>query len=235
MVSFREGNPVSFDEKSNTPVTVQREDGVFRIARIRPEKRNCLSPRLVGALPAAIDEAAGSEDTGCLLLEQRGDVFGSGVNYTALAGGGGCAGAGLGLLLECHYMLAEQETPFALTGIHRAIWPGLCYGSLVRSLGPSRACELALTGRVFSTSDAASWRIVQQVVPAFDLEERELQVSAGLASLSPGAAGAEAGTLRGAWLAALDSPDFREALNAARERRKPRCRSRGPIRKKARG
>lgn len=224
---------MSFDEKSNTPVAVQREGGVFRIALIRPEERNCLSPGLVDALPAAIGEAAGSEDTGCLLLEQPGDVFSSGVNSTALAGGGGCAGAGPGLLLECRHVLAEQGTPFALTDIHRAIWPGLYYGSLVRSLGPRRASELALTGRVFSTSDAVSWGIVQEVVPAFELQERELQESAGLASLSPDAAGAglacaagfhagaEAGTLRGSWLAALDSPDFREALDAARERRRP--------------
>lgn len=141
---------MSFDEKSNTLVIAQREGGGFRTALNRPEERNCLSPGLLGALPAAIDEAAGSEDTGFLLLEQRGDVPSSGVNYTALAGGGagtgypdsldrlfrsrpevrippvaavrvGCTGAALGLLLKRQSVLAAQAARFALTGIHFAI------------------------------------------------------------------------------------------------------------------
>ena len=259
---------MAVDEKSNKPVAVEREDRVVRIALNEPGNRNRLTPRLARALLEAIEEAAAAPDCGCLLLEQRGEVFCAGADAEALAapdsgpafaallerlfrlGGelrkplvaavhGACAGAGVGLLLECHFVLAAHGTKFAVQDIHSGIWPGLYYGSLERAVGGRRARELALTGRVFSAADAVSFGIVQELVPAFELEERAAQLAAGLAALSPAAvaSGLEFAAAEPAqrapegmaeWLRRqLLSPDFREALAAARERRRPQWPSAG--------
>ncbi len=247
---------MSIEGNFNTPVTILREHRVLRIALNRGEDRNRFSAALAGALLEAIDQAARDSTTGCLVLEQRGDVFCSGIDYDSLAASGGawldaaarlfrlrgelrkplvgtvhgaCAGAGIGLLLQCHFVLAAQGTKFAVTDIHSAAWPALYWDSLVSAFGQRRACELSLTGRVFSAADAQAWGLVHELVPAFELEERTLQMAAGLALLSP-AAVADGLKLAGSgphvsvrewWQIVSDSSDFREALAAARERRKP--------------
>ncbi len=247
---------MSIEGNFNTPVTILREHRVLRIALNRGEDRNRLSAALAGALLEAIDQAARDSTTGCLVLEQRGEVFCSGIDYDSLAASGGewldlaarlfrlrgelrkplvgavhgaCAGAGVGLLLQCHFVVAAQGTKFAVTDIHSAAWPALFWDSLVSAFGPRRACELSLTGRVFSAADAQAWGLVHELVPAFELEERALRMAAGLASLSPAAVatGLElAGSgpdcsVREWWQTASHMPDFQEALAAARERRKP--------------
>lgn len=246
------------DENLNSSVSAFSENRVTRIALNAPAQRNRLSAGFVRALLEAITRAAADAGTGCLLIEQRGDVFCSGLDYEELSGSlqfddldrlfhlrdflrkplvaavhGACAGAGLGLLLQCHFVLAAQGTKFAVTDIHSAIWPGLYYDALARELGPRRACELALTGRVFSAADALALGLVHELVPPFELEERAFQFASGLASLSPAAVASglafaaqanrqSAGMRAAEWLReALATPDFAEALAAARGRRRP--------------
>jgi len=247
------------DENPNTPVEVLRENRVTRIRLNLPEERNRLSPAMVRALLHEIRQAEADPGAGCLLLEQRGSIFCSGIEYRTIgepgaveslqelfclhhelrkplvaAVSGACAGAGIALLLQCHYVLAAQGARFSVNDIHSALWPALYYPCLANACGPRRACELALTGRVFSAADALAWGLVQELVPPYELEDRALQMADGLASLSPAAvssglafaAEAAAGetSLRPAeWFRkATGTPDFFEALAAAREQRKPR-------------
>lgn len=246
------------DENLNNPVVTFDENRVTRIILNQPARRNCLSAGFVRALLDALQKAHADAGTGCLLLEQRGDVFCSGLDYAQLsvsqecgafhrlfqirgelrkpliaAVRGACTGAGVGLLLQCHYVLAAQGTRFALTDIHSAAWPFLYYQTLANALGPRRACELALTGRVFSAADALSFGLVQELVQPFELEDRAFQLAAGMASLSPAAVSAgldydaqlhNTGAGRDAeeeLRNALLTPDFAEAAAAAREKRKP--------------
>lgn len=246
------------DENLNIPVAALCENRVTRIILDAPAERNRLSAGFVRALLEAIERAAADAGTGCLLLEQRGAVFCSGLDYGEFAASlrfddmnrlfslreflrkplvaavhRACAGAGVGLLLQCHFVLAAQGTKFAVTDIHSAVWPALYYEALARELGPRRACELALTGRVFSAADALAFGLVHELVPPFELEERALQLASGLASLSPAAVSfglalaaqasrPSAGLHAAEWLRqALASADFAEAQAAAREKRKP--------------
>ncbi len=249
---------MAHDENLNSPVAVLCEDRVTRIILNAPAQRNRLSAGLAAALLDALKRAASDAGTGCLLLEQRGDVFCSGLDYGELSARSGlddlaplfrlreelrkpmiaalhgaCAGAGVGILLQCHFVLAAQGTKFAVTDIHSAAWPGLYYAALARGLGPRRACELALTGRVFSAADALAFGLVHELVQPFELEERALRLASGLASLSPAAVSSglafaaqprlEPGreTTEEWFRQTLASPDFAEAIAAARERRRP--------------
>lgn len=246
------------DENLSSPVGVLRENRVTRVVLHEPQKRNRMTPEMASALVETICGAAEDPEVGCLLVEQRGSVFCSGFDFEAMAQSrdfepfrrlfglrqqlrkpavaavhGACAGAGIGLLLQCHYVVAAQGTKFAATDIHSACWPVLYYGALCAAMGPRRACELSLTGRVFSAADALAYGLVQELVPEFELEERALQMAAGLASLSPAAVAAGLEFAAGfspenagndaeeRFREAASSPDFQEALAAAREHRKP--------------
>lgn len=226
------------EEKSNSPIAVEREDRILRIALNQPENRNRLTPILMRRLLAALGEAESDPGVRCIVIEQRGEVFCGGIDYEALSAEapsgvaqrceesgadpagvrvaqeceallkrlfsigrllrkpavaavrGACAGAGIGLMLQCHYALAAQGTRFAVTEIHSGRWPSLYYDLLVRAAGPRRARELALTGRMFSAADAQSYGLVDEITPAFELEERAMQMAAGLASLNPAAVAA---------------------------------------------
>lgn len=246
------------DEYINNSVAVLCENRVTRIVLNAPAQRNRLSAGFIRELLEAMARAAADSGTGCLLLEQRGDVFCSGLDYEELSASpglddvhrlftlrdllrkplvaavhGACLGAGVGLLLQCHFVLAAQGTKFAVSDIHSAVWPGLYYEAMVRELGPRRACELALTGRVFSAPDALAFGLVHELVLPFELEERAFQLASGLASLSPAAVStglalatqgrAQSARLQTAeWLRqTLAAPDFFEAIAAAREKRRP--------------
>jgi hypothetical protein len=52
------------------------------------------------------------------------------------------------------------------------------------AIGERRALELSLTGRIFGAEEALQWGLVQQVVPASELEERASQTAAGVAAWS---------------------------------------------------
>jgi enoyl-CoA hydratase/carnithine racemase len=260
------------DENPNTPVEALRENRVTRVRLNLPEERNRLSPAMVRALLQEVRQAEADPGAGCLLLEQRGSVFCSGFDHGSIsqpgvveslqtlfrlqrelrkplvaAVSGACAGAGIALLLQCHYVLAAQGTRFSVNDIHSAIWPALYYPCLLRACGPRRACELALTGRVFSAADALAWGLVQELVPPYELEDRALQMADGLASLSPAAvssglafaaeaAAGEHSPRPAEWFReAAGTPDFFEALAAAREQRKPRWPSLSAAQQKRRG
>lgn len=250
---------MSSDESLGSPVGLLCENRVTRIVINDAQHRNRLTPGMALALVAAIEQADGDPGAGCLLIEQRGEVFCSGFDHEAIARAadlepfrrlfrlgatlrkpmvgavrGACAGAGVGLLLQCHFVLAAQQTKFAVTDIHSALWPALYYEVLCGALGPRRACELSLTGRVFSAADALAYGLAHELVPPFELEDRALQMAGGLASLSPSAVASglafatqinsgQQQTQAVEWFRqAAGSPDFREALAAARQRRKPR-------------
>lgn len=233
------------------------EGRVAWIRLARAERRNLLDPPAVRALSQALESAAADTRAGAVLILQKGDVFCAGIDYPSLLGPdcaddfpenlfrlfalicrmekpvlaavhGACAGAGVGLLAACHWVLAAQGTKFAVTDIHAGTWPYPYYEILSTALGDRRARELALTGRTFSAADALAWGLVHEVAPAFELEDRAFQMASGIASLSPAALAAglrfaaapDDPRLR--FRQSLGSPDLAEGVAAQRERRRPR-------------
>jgi enoyl-CoA hydratase/carnithine racemase len=222
------------------------------------ERRNLLDPPAVHALLGALEAAAADPGAGAVLILQKGEVFSAGIDYSSLLAPecpadfpenllrlfdlisgmekpvlagvhGACAGAGVGLLASCHWVVAAQGTKFAVTDIHVGAWPYAYYGALAAALGERRARELALTGRTFPAADALAWGLVQELAPVFELEDRAFQMAAGIASLSPEALAAglrfasaparEEALFR--FRRALASPDLAEGMAAQRGRRRP--------------
>lgn len=71
---------------SETPLVLSRIDGaVATLTLNRPERRNCLSSEMMGALHAAFDDIAGRRDVKVVILAASGPVFCSGHDLKELA------------------------------------------------------------------------------------------------------------------------------------------------------
>jgi enoyl-CoA hydratase/carnithine racemase len=243
---------------------ITREDRVLRITLNRPEKRNALNESLCRDLVNTLRDAGQDRGVGCILLDAAGSVFSAGMDLdealdskaperTAIheqlftcglhypkpivaAVQGPALGGGLGLLANCHIVIAGQGSQFGLTEIRIGMWPFVIFRSVTLALGERRAVELALTGRIFGTADAVQYGLVHEVTPAFELDDRATATARYLASASQetlqrgldfvqqsrGLPWDEATRLAAEMRARnFRSPDFTEGVGAFREKRKP--------------
>lgn len=146
-------------------------------------------------------------------------------------------GGGLELALACDVRIATESARFAMPEVTIGTvpgWRGL--GRLSDVVGTPRAKEMVLTGKPVDAPTAASWGLVNRVVPdhaaavqeARDLA-RDIAANAPIAVqtakslLNTGAAGGEAtDAIAGAMTAFTD--DAREGTDSFREKRPPRFR-----------
>lgn len=179
---------------------VSREGRVLRLTLSRPEKRNALSPELCEALVDAAHQKAGA-----ILIDAEGDVFCSGMDLETASGDatmiherlftlgvraevpivcavqGPALGGGLGLVSNAHVVIAAQGAQFGLTEIRVGMWPFVIWHSVVAALGERRALMLALTGRLFGSTEALQWGLVHEVVPLVELDDRATAVAQAIA------------------------------------------------------
>jgi enoyl-CoA hydratase/carnithine racemase len=147
---------------------------------------------------------------------------------------GASLGGGMGLVGNCHIVVAHPEATFGLTEIRIGLWPFLVFRALVAGLGERRVLELALTGRIFPVGEAKEMGLIHEV--AADPVGRAAEFARSLADSSPttikrglafarevrGRDWATAGEIaRRARDEVFESADFAEGLAAFREKRPP--------------
>jgi len=239
-----------------------RRGRLFHLSLNRPEKRNALNAQLCRELVQHLDEAERDPGIGAILLTGVGPHFCAGMDLTEVslestgeinsaqeqlftigariskplvgAVQGAALGGGMGLVGNCHLVIAHPEAIFGLTEIRVGLWPFLVFRVLSMGLGERRVVELSLTGRTFGAQEAREMGLVHEVTP--NLEQRAAEMAGSLAESSPTAirsgltfvrevrgrdwrtAGEIARRIRDEVFA---SPDFEEGRLAFRERRKP--------------
>jgi len=179
---------------------IEQDGRLCRIALAAPDKRNVLAPSSCRLLLSELEAAASDPGTGAILIEADGTVFCAGaegederlftigcrVTKPIIAAVQGVAvSGGLALVANAHVVVAAQGTSFGLTCIREGKWSEPAFRAVAGALGDRRAKELALTGRVFSTPDALAWGLVHYVAPAFELEDRALEIATALANANP--------------------------------------------------
>ncbi|MCM8749553.1 enoyl-CoA hydratase-related protein [Thermomicrobiaceae bacterium CFH 74404] len=155
---------------------------------------------------------------------------------------GYCLAGGAELALACDLRFADTTARIGFPEVRRGIFPGA--GGMLRLprlVGPARAADLILSGRVVDADEALRIGLVDRVVPPEELERvaaEYLELIAGNAPLAVRAAKAalrhafDADQERAARLieqlrASLDdTDDYREGLRAFAEGRAPRFRGR---------
>lgn len=151
---------------------------------------------------------------------------------------GAAIGAGFCFALACDLRVCATDARLGVTFVKLNLHPGM--GAelfLTRLLGPARATELLLTGRVMDGIEAERLGLVNTVVPAGAVLERAMEMASQIAACGPLAVRQTLTTLRK--LAAVDLPsvlheeasaqaqdfataDLAEGVKAVREGRLPR-------------
>ena len=99
---------------------------------------------------------------------------------------GYCLGGGCELALACDIRIASENASFGQPEINLGIIPG---GGgtqrLTRLVGEGKAMEMILTGEIIDARTAFSIRLVNQVVPADQLQAKTLEMANRIAEKSP--------------------------------------------------
>jgi enoyl-CoA hydratase len=99
---------------------------------------------------------------------------------------GYCLGGGCELALACDIRIASETASFGQPEINLGIIPG---GGgtqrLPRLVGEGKAMEMILTGEIIKAEEAFRCGLVNQVVPADQLEARTMEVANRIAEKSP--------------------------------------------------
>ena len=99
---------------------------------------------------------------------------------------GYCLGGGCELALACDIRIASENASFGQPEINLGIIPG---GGgtqrLTRLIGEGKAMEMILTGEIIDARTAFSIRLVNQVVPADQLQAKTLEMANRIAEKSP--------------------------------------------------
>jgi enoyl-CoA hydratase/carnithine racemase len=98
---------------------------------------------------------------------------------------GAAAAAGCQLVAQCDLAVASDAAKFTTPGVTWGFFcstPGVAVG---RNLSRKRAMEMLLTGDVIDAIKALEWGLVNQVVPAADLEQATLALATKIAEKPP--------------------------------------------------
>jgi enoyl-CoA hydratase/carnithine racemase len=78
--------------------------------------------------------------------------------------------AGCQLVATCDLVIATEEAKFATPGVRIGLFCTTPMVALTRAIGRKRAMQMLLTGDFVNASTAADWGLVNQIVPAADLQ-----------------------------------------------------------------
>jgi len=232
-------------------------DGVATVVIHHPAKRNAMTAGMWRALPPLLDELAADADVHALVLTGEGETFCAGADISTLRGSpdeaqhlavaaeealaafpkptlaavrGYCVGGGSQLAAACDLRFAEEGSLFGVTpaklGIVYAASSTRRWVSLV---GPATTKYLLFSGELIETERALRTGLVDEVLPAGELDKRVAEFTRVLVSrsqLTQAAAKefADGRTDRDAHWAdqARGSGDTQEGVTAFLERRQPR-------------
>ncbi|HEX9712217.1 MAG TPA: enoyl-CoA hydratase-related protein [Actinomycetota bacterium] len=100
------------------------------------------------------------------------------VNGHALAGG-------FGLMCACDLIVASEEASFGLPEINSGLWPFIVTAVVRRTMPERKALQLMMTGERIDAAEALRWGIVNQIVPAEQLDATVDALCATLVAKSP--------------------------------------------------
>ncbi|HEY90595.1 MAG TPA: enoyl-CoA hydratase/isomerase family protein [Dehalococcoidia bacterium] len=123
-------------------------------------------------------------------LMKYADTFRNMVKPTIAAVNGFAVGQGLSLAMSCDIRIASEDARFGAIWVRRGIPPESAGAYLLTQLvGPAKACELVFTGKMLSAGEAKDIGLVNEVVPADQLQEATREMARSIAEGPPIAIG----------------------------------------------
>ena len=184
----------------------QTDNGVTTVTLNRPEQLNALSKELRTALAEEFVRLSSDPDTDVIILTGSGRAFSAGLDLKELgqtglpgeeSGGldlqaaienvgkpligainGFAVTGGFEIALMCDILIASEHAKFADTHVRMGVVPGWGLSQrLARMVGASRARELSFGAGYLDAATAASWGLVNRVLPAEELLPHCLQLA----------------------------------------------------------
>jgi methylglutaconyl-CoA hydratase len=231
----------------------------------RPEKRNALSTELLASLVEALESSTLEGGIRVMILRGAGPIFCAGLDLqeaqdktkaarsaeliarslsllagtsavTIAAVHGSAVAGGAGLMSACDFVLAAEATSIGYPEIHRGLVAGLVMTFLRRQLRERDVRELLLLGEIISASRAKEIGLINEVVPADQLEARSMDLACRLMAGAPEAVARTKRMIGELWhrgvdedlhwahehhLSARGSKEAEEGMRAFFEKRKP--------------
>ena len=113
-------------------------------------------------------------------------MYGLGKPTIARVQGYAMAG-GFGLALACDFVVASENAVFGTPEVNVGLWPYMITVPLVRSMRPKDALDLILTARLVSAAEGRELGFVSRLTSYSELDATVDELTAHLASRSPGA------------------------------------------------
>lgn len=180
-------------------ILVEQRGRVGWITLNRPEALNALNSRLAEEVTAAAVAFDADEGVGAIVVTGSEKAFAAGADIKEMEGmtaaqmletdhfgvwhefaavrtpviaavSGFALGGGCELAMMCDIILAADTARFGQPEVNLGVIPGMGGSQrLVRAVGPYKAADLILTGRMMDAAEAERSGLVSRVVPAGDL------------------------------------------------------------------
>lgn len=228
-----------------------------------PDNRNALGGAMLAALLQAIDEAENTEAVRVVVVTNEGHIFSAGADLNETAAGesytdrmaevftrivkspkpfvgriaGHAVAGGVGLACAMDISIAVAEAKFGFTEVRVGVAPAIISTVCLPKMTRADAAAAFLRGNRFLAPEAARLGLINEAVPAAELDERVNDVVGDLLLGAPGAMAATKSLLTRipgtgfdesmAWASELSGRLFaaeeaREGMTAYLEKRKPR-------------
>ena len=194
-------------------VAIRVENSIAWVSFNRPEKRNCMSPKLNRQMLRVLESIELRDDVGVVVLTGEGSAWSAGMDLkeyfrdneeiglgatrkaqreaygwwerlrwfekpTIAMVGGWCFGGAYGPLFACDLAFAAEDAQFGLSEINWGILPGGGASKIIAELtGFRNAMYHAMMGENIDGRKAAEWGLINEAVPAAQLEARVIEVA----------------------------------------------------------
>jgi enoyl-CoA hydratase/carnithine racemase len=207
-------NPkLSLDGLSFQATKIDISNNILSITLNRPEKKNALNNVMMNELNYALAYAKQQREIRVVVIGAEGDVFCAGADLRRAKEesnvpklehaddvsfslrrlhkpvickiqGSVLAGALL-IVTNSTHAIAVKEATFSAPEIHRGLWPFMVMAGLFRVMPKRAGLDFIMRGQPIDARQAEQWGLINQSVPANELEKTVSNLANELASLAP--------------------------------------------------
>ena len=207
-------NPkLSLDGLTFQATKIDISNNILSITLNRPEKKNALNNVMMNELNYALAYAKQQREIRVVVIGTEGDVFCAGADLRRAKEesnvpklehaddvsfslrrlhkpvickiqGSVLAGALL-IVTNSTHAIAVKEATFSAPEIHRGLWPFMVMAGLFRVMPKRAGLDFIMRGQPIDARQAEQWGLINQSVPANELEKTVSDLANELASLAP--------------------------------------------------
>ena len=207
-------NPkLSLDGLTFQATKIDISNNILSITLNRPEKKNALNNVMMNELNYALAYAKQQREIRVVVIGAEGDVFCAGADLRRAKEesnvpklehaddvsfslrrlhkpiickiqGSVLAGALL-IVTNSTHAIAVKEATFSAPEIHRGLWPFMVMAGLFRVMPKRAGLDFIMRGQPIDARQAEQWGLINQSVPANELEKTVSNLANELASLAP--------------------------------------------------